>query len=75
MSSKETELSAALLNGHLTSAGVAPQLEIDKLGSGSCALVVAKPIRQSLKIWSGGEGIMKVGLEIWNQGSGVQNTR
>lgn len=42
--SKETELSAALLNGHLTSAGVAPQLELDKLGPGSCALIVAKPI-------------------------------
>lgn len=56
--------SAVSPDGHLPEVGVAPQLELDELGSGSCALVVAKPIRQSLKTWSGGEDVMKVGLEM-----------
>ena len=43
-----------------TSSLIGPQLEPDELGSGSCALLVVKPIRQSLQNWSGAEDIMKV---------------
>ncbi len=40
------------------------KLDTTKSLTGSCTLVVAKPIRQSLRNWSGGEDIMKVALEV-----------
>ena len=61
---KGADFSAASLVGQPLRAGVDPQLEVEEVGSGSCALVVAKAIRQSLKSWSGGEDVMKVGLEM-----------
>ena len=40
------------------------KLETTESLTGNCTLVVAKPIRQSLRNWSGCEDIMKVALEM-----------
>ena len=40
------------------------ELEPTESLTGSCTLVVVKPIRQSLRSWSGSEDIMKVALEM-----------
>ena len=64
ISPQGADLSAAPRVGQPPRAGVDPQLEAEEAGFASCVLVVAKPIRQSLKSWSGGEDVMKVGLEM-----------
>ena len=53
-------------SGEASSSGTPPSesIELQKLKKErSCTLVVAKPIRQSLRNWSGSEDIMKVALE------------